>query len=215
MKPEVVQPASVLRSWLAIASAVAAFACGIVVAHHWATGAALVAHSGTRARVQVEEIEMVELRRMIRQGTSCPSVPAAAEELDWRIDPWGRDLRVICDDARLTVISAGEDGEFGTADDIYADDEFRDQGEEEFEGYSTVVFYGTIEKNPPNEDKITIRDRDSNRDIEIIADEEFVVLRDAGATFLRAVQLRSGDRVVVKAFRDRAGNYVAQTIRLQ
>ena len=105
--------------------------------------------------------------------------------------------------------------EFGTADDIYADDEFRDQGEEEFEGYSTVVFYGTIEKNPPNEDKITIRDRDSNRDIEIIADEEFVVLRDAGATFLRAAQLRSGDRVVVKAFRDRAGNYVAQTIRLQ
>jgi hypothetical protein len=105
--------------------------------------------------------------------------------------------------------------EFGSADDIYADDEFRDQGEDEFEGYSTVVFYGNVERNPPNEDKITIRDRDSDRDIEIVADEEFVVLRDGGATFLRAAQLRSGDRVVVKAFRDRAGNYVAQTIRLQ
>jgi hypothetical protein len=105
--------------------------------------------------------------------------------------------------------------EFGSADDVYKDDEFRDRGEEEFEGYSTVVFFGTIEKNPPNEDKITIRDRDSDRDIEIVADEEFVVLRDAGSTFLRAAQLRSGDRVVVKAFRDRAGNYVAQTIRLQ
>lgn len=105
--------------------------------------------------------------------------------------------------------------EFGTADDIYADDEFRDRGEEEFEGYSTVVFYGTVERNPPNEDKLTIRDRDSRRDIEIVADEEFVVLRDTGSTFLRAGQLRSGDRVVVKAFRDRAGNYVAQTIRLQ
>ncbi|HEU5162527.1 MAG TPA: DUF5666 domain-containing protein [Thermoanaerobaculia bacterium] len=105
--------------------------------------------------------------------------------------------------------------EFGTADDVYADDEFRDRGEEDFEGFSTVVFYGTIEKNPPNEDKITVRDRDSDRDIEIIADEEFVVLRDSGTTFLRAAQLRSGDRVVVKAFRDQAGNYVAQTIRLQ
>jgi hypothetical protein len=105
--------------------------------------------------------------------------------------------------------------EFGTADDIYADDQFRDQGEEAFEGYSTVVFYGTVERNPPNEDKLTIRDRDSRRDIEIVADEEFVVLRETGSTFLRAAQLRSGDRVVVKAFRDRAGNYVAQTIRLQ
>lgn len=105
--------------------------------------------------------------------------------------------------------------EFGSADDVYEDDEFRDRGEEDFEGFSTVVFYGTVEKNPPNEDKITIRDRDADRDIEIVADEEFVVLRDSGTTFLRAAQLRPGDRVVVKAFRDRAGKYVAQTIRLQ
>ncbi len=104
--------------------------------------------------------------------------------------------------------------EFGTADDVYRDDEFRDRGEEAFEGYSTVVFYGTIEKNPLNEDKLTIRDRDGDRNIEIVADEEFVVLRE-GATFLRAAQLRSGDKVVVKAFRDKLGNYIAQTIRLQ
>lgn len=105
--------------------------------------------------------------------------------------------------------------EFGSPDDVYKDDEFRDRGEEAFEGYSTVIFYGTVQKNPPNEDKLTIEDRDSRREIEIVADEEFVVLRETGSTFLRAAQLRSGDRVVVKAFRDRAGNYVAQTIRLQ
>ncbi len=105
--------------------------------------------------------------------------------------------------------------EFGSPDDVYKDDEFRDRGEEQFEGFSTVIFYGTVEKNPPNEDKLTIEDRDSRRKIEIVADEEFVVLRETGSTFLRAAQLRSGDRVVVKAFRDRAGNYVAQTIRLQ
>jgi hypothetical protein len=104
--------------------------------------------------------------------------------------------------------------EFGSADDVYQDDEFRDRGEDDFDDYSTVVFYGTVERNPPNEDKITIRDRDSKRDIELVADEEFVVLRE-GATYLRAAQLRSGDRVVVKAFRDARGRYVAQTIRLQ
>lgn len=105
--------------------------------------------------------------------------------------------------------------EFGSPDDVYRDDEFRDRGEEAFEGFSTVIFYGTVDKNPPNEDKLTIEDRDSRRKIDIVVDEEFVVLRETGSTFLRAAQLRAGDRVVVKAFRDGTGNYLAQTIRLQ
>lgn len=118
MKPEVIQPESLLRKWLGITSAVVAFACGIIVAYHWAKHAPLVAHRGERARVLVREIESVEQGRMIRQGTTCPSVPTNTDELDWRIDPWGRDVRVICNDARVTVISAGEDGRFGTVDDL-------------------------------------------------------------------------------------------------
>jgi len=42
-----------------------------------------------------------------------------------RLDPWGRALHYTCDPrlgpgAHFTVISAGEDGRFGTADDIEA-----------------------------------------------------------------------------------------------
>ncbi|MFN2442771.1 MAG: DUF5666 domain-containing protein [Thermoanaerobaculia bacterium] len=104
--------------------------------------------------------------------------------------------------------------EVGTAADATASDELRDRGQEPYLGYSTVVFYGTVEKNPPNEDKLTIRDRDERRSLEITVDEEFIVLRP-DETFVRASQLRQGDSVVIKAFRDPRGEYVAQTIRLQ
>lgn len=88
-----------------------------------------------------------------------------------------------------------------------------DQGQEPFEGFSTVVFNGTVESNPQNEDKLVIRERDSRREVTIVVDEEFVVLRETG--FVRASQLRAGDSVAIKAFRDQRGNYVAQTIRLR
>lgn len=113
-----------------------------------------------------------------------------------------------------TNVFRAERVEFGSADDAYQDDEFRDQGQEPFEGFSTVVFYGVIERNETAEDRLRIRDRENDRDVEIVVDEEFVVLREAGS-FVRAAELRQGDNVVVKAFRDARGNYIAQTIRLR
>ena len=71
-----------------------------------------------------------------------------------------------------------------------------------------------MEKNPPNEDKLTIHNRSERRDLEITVDEEFIVLRPDD-TFIRASQLRQGDNVVIKAFRDPRGEYIAQTVRLQ
>lgn len=113
-----------------------------------------------------------------------------------------------------TNVFRAERVEFGTAEDAYQDDEFRDRGQEPFEGYSTVVFYGVIERNETAEDRLRIRDRENDRDVEIVVDEEFVVLREAGS-FVRAAELRQGDNVVVKAFRDSRGSYIAQTIRLR
>lgn len=104
--------------------------------------------------------------------------------------------------------------EFGTAEDAYRDDEFRDRGQEAFEGYSTVVFYGVVERNQTAEDRLKMRNRDNDRDVEIVVDEEFVVLREAGS-FIRSAELRQGDNIVVKAFRDPQGRYIAQTIRLR
>lgn len=122
-----------------------------------------------------------------------------------RLRVWGR--------YTAPTVFRAERIEYGTAEDVYADDEFRDRGQEEFRGYATVVFYGTVERNPANEDRLTIRDRDRDRRIEIVVDEEFVVQREG--TLIRAGQLRPGDRVVIKAFRGPEGDYIAQTIRLQ
>ncbi|MFN2239892.1 MAG: DUF5666 domain-containing protein [Thermoanaerobaculia bacterium] len=104
--------------------------------------------------------------------------------------------------------------EVGTAADATASDQLKDRGQEPYLGFSTVILSGTVEKNPPNEDKITIHNRNERRDLEITVDEEFIVLRPDD-TFIRASQLRQGDNVVIKAFRDPRGEYIAQTIRLQ
>ena len=104
--------------------------------------------------------------------------------------------------------------EVGTAADATASDQLKDRGQEPYLGFSTVILSGVVEKNPPNEDKITIHNRNERRDLEITVDEEFIVLRPDD-TFIRASQLRQGDNVVIKAFRDPRGEYIAQTIRLQ
>jgi hypothetical protein len=104
--------------------------------------------------------------------------------------------------------------EVGTAADATASDQFRDRGQEPYLGFSTVILSGIVEKNPPNEDKLTIRNRNERRTLEITVDEEFIVLRPDD-TFIRASQLRQGDSIVIKAFRDPRGEYIAQTIRLQ
>ncbi|MGH9457949.1 MAG: DUF5666 domain-containing protein [Thermoanaerobaculia bacterium] len=124
----------------------------------------------------------------------------------------GDRLRIRGEYASPTTFRA-ERIEYGSAEDVYEDDEFLDRGQEEFEGYSTVVFFGTVHENLENEDLLTIRDRDGDRRIDIVVDEEFVVQSDDG--FVRARQLRRGDDVVIKAFRGREGDYIAQTIRLQ
>jgi len=104
--------------------------------------------------------------------------------------------------------------EVGTAADATAAGTIQDRGQEPYLGFSTVILSGVVEKNPPNEDKLTIHNRNERRDLEITVDEEFIVLRP-DETFIRASQLRQGDNVVIKAFRDPRGEYIAQTIRLQ
>lgn len=104
--------------------------------------------------------------------------------------------------------------EVGTAADATASGQIQDRGQEPYLGFSTVILSGVVEKNPRNEDKLTIHNRNERRDLEITVDEEFIVLRPDD-TFIRASQLRQGDSVVIKAFRDPRGEYIAQTIRLQ
>jgi Domain of unknown function (DUF5666) len=80
--------------------------------------------------------------------------------------------------------------------------------------YAVVTITGTITQTLEDASTLGIRDRESNRTVRVWVTEDFLARNKAGAT-TAAENLRVNDTVVVKAFRDAAGNLVAQTIRLR
>jgi hypothetical protein len=76
-----------------------------------------------------------------------------------------------------------------------------------------VTIYGTIKETLANAPQITLQDS-TGRVVSLNVLDDFLVRnRTSGTT--TADQLRSGDKVTVKAYRDAEGNYIAQTIRLR
>jgi hypothetical protein len=76
-----------------------------------------------------------------------------------------------------------------------------------------VTIYGSVSDTLANSPQLVIRDN-AGRIVRLNVIEDFVVKgRNGGYT--TAVRLKAGDNVVVKAFRDIDGNYIAQTIRLR
>lgn len=79
--------------------------------------------------------------------------------------------------------------------------------------FGAVTIYGTVSDTLANSPQLVIRDN-GGRTIHLNVLEDFVVKgRNGGYT--TAVRLKAGDNVVIKAFRDMDGNYIAQTIRLR
>lgn len=76
-----------------------------------------------------------------------------------------------------------------------------------------VTVYGTVRESLANAPQITIQDS-AGRTIAINVLDDFLVRNRTGGT-TTADQLRSGDKITVKAYRDAEGNYIAQTIRLR
>jgi len=56
--------------------------------------------------------------------------------------------------------------------------------------------------------------QNDNRPIRVYALEDLPVRTRTG-TYTTATQLKASDSVVIKAYRDRDGNYIAQTIRIR
>jgi exosome complex RNA-binding protein Csl4 len=79
-------------------------------------------------------------------------------------------------------------------------------------GYETFVIYGTVEREIGSEETLLVRDSDSDRELEVYLLDDFVV-RLVNGSYVTADQLEEGTRVVIQAFRDRDGFYIAQTIR--
>lgn len=79
--------------------------------------------------------------------------------------------------------------------------------------FASVTIYGTVTDTLANSPQLVLHDN-SNRTIYLNVVEDFVV-RGHNGGYTTAGRLKSGQNVVVKAFRDLDGNYIAQTIRLR
>jgi hypothetical protein len=76
-----------------------------------------------------------------------------------------------------------------------------------------VTFYGTVTQTLADGPQFVLRDT-LGRAIRVYALEELPV-RTRTSTYSTAAQLKVNDSLVVKAYRDADGNYIAQTIRIR
>jgi hypothetical protein len=75
-----------------------------------------------------------------------------------------------------------------------------------------VTIYGSVAQSLAASPTLVIRDSQNNQTIQLYVVDDFAVRTRAGG-YTTADKLKEGDSVVVKAYRDTDGNYVAQTIR--
>src|SRR5205823_5363496 len=75
-----------------------------------------------------------------------------------------------------------------------------------------VTIYATVSQSLSAAPQLVVRDTQNNRTIRLYTLEDFVVRNRTGG-YITADRLKEGDAVVIKAYRDADGNYIAQTIR--
>lgn len=75
-----------------------------------------------------------------------------------------------------------------------------------------VTIYGTVTQSLSASPQLVVRDTQNNRTIRLYITEDFVIRSRTGG-YTTADRLKEGDPLVVKAYRDADGNYIAQTIR--
>ncbi|HEY3055537.1 MAG TPA: hypothetical protein VGK31_06365 [Thermoanaerobaculia bacterium] len=79
--------------------------------------------------------------------------------------------------------------------------------------FATVTISGTVTESLQTAANLAIKDR-TGRTISLYVTEDFAVRTKSGG-YTTAEKLNVNDNVLVKAFRDSAGNYIAQTIRMR
>ena len=75
-----------------------------------------------------------------------------------------------------------------------------------------VTVYGTVTQSLSASPQLVVRDTQNNRTIRLYILEDFVV-RGRSGNYTTADKLKENDALVIKAYRDADGNYIAQTIR--
>jgi hypothetical protein len=78
-----------------------------------------------------------------------------------------------------------------------------------------VTIYGTVTQTLADSPQLVLRDtRNSNSAVRVYAVDDLPIRTRAG-TYSTAAQLHVNDSLIVKAYRDADGNYIAQTIRVR
>ena len=77
-----------------------------------------------------------------------------------------------------------------------------------------VTIYATVQSTLGSGPQLVLRDTQSSNRIRVYAADDLVIRTKSGG-YTTADRLREGDAVVVKAYRDADGNYIAQTIRMR
>ena len=77
-----------------------------------------------------------------------------------------------------------------------------------------VTIWGTITESLSDGPLLGIRESKTNNDFRVNVADDFVIKTKSGA-YSTAERLKNGDLVVMKAYRDADGNYIAQTIRIR
>lgn len=80
--------------------------------------------------------------------------------------------------------------------------------------YVSVVIYGTVQETLANGPVVVVKDKDMDRTVRLMVSDDFVVRTKTGG-YATADSLKKNDQIVVKAYRDNFGNYIAQTIRFR
>lgn len=77
-----------------------------------------------------------------------------------------------------------------------------------------VTIYGTVSQSLSNSPQLGVRSSQNGETYRLYVLEDFLVRTRAGGT-ITADHLHDGDPIVIKAYRDSDGNYIAQTIRMR
>ena len=114
---------------------------------------------------------------------------------------------------RATTVRFSEDVFTPRPDEDMEDDD--DESDEQDTGdYVIVTISGTVTDSLQDSATLGVRDRATGRVLRVFVTEDFAV-RNKTTGYTTADKLAPNDPVMIKAYRDEDGNYIAQTIRLR
>ncbi|HWW60670.1 MAG TPA: hypothetical protein VN181_04810 [Thermoanaerobaculia bacterium] len=128
--------------------------------------------------------------------------------------PDGRQIRVADlrtgDDLRV-MGNYGENNTFVASSISFNEDVTREPA---ITGFAVVSISATVVESLSDSPQLVVRERTTNRTYSIWVTEDFIVRTKSGS-YAGASTLKENDSVLIKAYRDELGNYVAQTIRVR